>query len=530
MHDSRNILEIKDLSVDFSAGKSPVVRNVSLRVPQGGKVALVGESGSGKSVTALSVLGLTPESARITGGIILDGQEMVHAGETVLRTMRGQVAGMIFQEPLTALNPLHTVEKQISEVLFAHKSFTKPQARKRVLELLDLVGIREPDKKLSTYPHQLSGGQLQRVMIAMALALGPKLVIADEPTTALDVTVQARIMDLLDRLVKDLSMSMLLITHDLGVVRRHSEQVYVMREGEIVESGPTQEIFRAPKQDYTKILISPGPDLVPYPVPEDAPNLLKVDKLRVWFPIKSGFLRRTTGYVKALTDISFDLAQGACLGVVGESGSGKTTLGLALLKLISSQGREYFENRRIDGYSSKQMRPLRQDMQIIFQDPFGSLSPRMTIGAILDEGLSLHTDLSREKRLALIRKTLEEVSIAADSVTRYPHEFSGGQRQRIAIARALVLKPKLIVLDEPTSSLDRAVQFDVVRLLSGIQKKYKLSYIFISHDLKVVRAISHNLLVVKNGLPMEYGPAEQIFSSPQNPYTKALVQGSFAEF
>jgi microcin C transport system ATP-binding protein len=489
------LLSIHDLSVDFSTpgGVVQAVKQVSFDIAKGETLALVGESGSGKSVTALSILQLLPYPvARHPGGsVTFEGEEMMGAPEDRLRAIRGNDIAIIFQEPMTSLNPLHSVEKQINEVLFIHKGLGRDAARARTLELLKLVGLADAEKRLTAYPHELSGGQRQRVMIAMALANEPKLLIADEPTTALDVTIQAQILELLLDLQAKFHMSMLFITHDLGIVQKMAQRMCVMNEGEIVEQGPTQQIFDSPTHPYTKHLLAAEPSGAALQPAEDAPRVMHTDNLKVWFPIKTGLLRRTTDYIRAVDGITVDVREGQTVGVVGESGSGKTTLGLALLRLITSDGPIEFDGRHLDNLHSKALRPLRREMQIVFQDPYGSLSPRMSIAQIIEEGLKVHkigdTPAARD---ALIAQAMEEVGLDPASRHRYPHEFSGGQRQRVAIARAIVLKPKFIVLDEPTSALDRSVQAQIIDLLRDLQARHKLAYLFISHDLKVVRAIS----------------------------------------
>ncbi|THB67319.1 MAG: ABC transporter ATP-binding protein [Desulfovibrio sp.] len=525
------LLRIKDLSVDFvDQGRTiHAVRNVSLEMVKGETLALVGESGSGKSVTAHSILKLLPypKARHPSGEIFLQGQEVLSAGEQVVRSLRGDAVGVVFQEPMISLNPLHKVEKQISEVLFAHQGMGKQQARERVLELLDLVGIKEPASRLASYPHELSGGQRQRVMIAMALANEPDLLIADEPTTALDVTVQAQIMDLIAELKQRMDMGVLLITHDLGVVRRHADRVCVMHQGEIKECADTETIFTHPGNPYTKELLLNEDGGKPCPVEAGDPELLATQDLKVWFPVKRGLLRRTKDHIKAVDGVSLSLKQGRSLGVVGESGSGKSTLGLAILRLIKSRGGITFAGQSLDSLDAGKMRDLRSQIQVVFQDPFGSLSPRMSVAEIVGEGLEVHNNRQgREGRLEQVRQALAEVELDPESMYRYPHEFSGGQRQRIAIARALVLRPKLMILDEPTSSLDRSVQFQVVSLLRRLQQEHGLAYIFITHDLRVVRTLCHDVIVMRAGQVVESGPLEEIFSAPQQPYTQALLQAA----
>ena len=525
-------LTVDDLSVSFGRGEreTRAVKNVSFTIDRGETMALVGESGSGKSVSALSILQLLPYPLawHPNGSIKVRGEEVVGASQALMRTVRGNRISMVFQEPMTSLNPLHTVERQINEVLFIHKGLNAAAARARTLELLDLVGLSGAENRLNAFPHQLSGGQRQRVMIAMALANEPDLLIADEPTTAVDVTIQAQLLKLLRELQDRLGMAMLLITHDLGIVRKMAKQVAVMRQGEIVEEGPTEQIFETPQHDYTQMLLAAEPRGDPLQAPADAPVIMSARDLKVYFPIKAGVFRRTVDHVKAVDGITVTIRQGHTVGVVGESGSGKTTLGLALLRLIQSDGPIQFEGREIQGQTFKQVRPLRNEMQVVFQDPFGSLSPRMSIGQIVEEGLKIHgIGSDPDERRAMIDQVLEEVGLDPETRDRYPHEFSGGQRQRVAIARALVLRPKFIVLDEPTSALDMSVQAQIVDLLRQLQDRYQLAYMFISHDLKVVRALSDELIVMRDGKVVELGPAREIFEAPKEAYTKALMAAAF---
>jgi len=527
------LLQVRHLGVSFRVEQHdvPAVRGVSFDIARGQTLALVGESGSGKSVTALSVLQLLPYPVARHGpgsSIRFRGEEMIGARESKLREVRGNEIAMIFQEPMTSLNPLHRVEKQINETLILHKGMTRAAARKRTLELLALVGIEDPARRLSAYPHELSGGQRQRVMIAMALANEPDLLIADEPTTALDVTIQAQILKLLKHLQRELGMALLLITHDLGIVRKMADRVCVMTQGEIVEHGPVEKIFEDPQHPYTRRLLAAEPSGRPLTGAPDAPLVMEGDDIKVYFPIKAGLMKRTVDHVRAVDGISVRVREGHTLGVVGESGSGKTTLGLALLRLISSRGGIRFDGQDIQGWKSKALRPLRREMQVVFQDPFGSLSPRLSIGQIVEEGLKVH-DLgaSAKEREALIVAALGEVGLDPESRHRYPHEFSGGQRQRVAIARAMVLKPKFVVLDEPTSALDMSVQAQIVDLLRELQEKHRLAYLFISHDLRVVRALAGEVLVMKNGRVVEHGPADEIFQAPKEPYTQALMKAAF---
>jgi len=529
---NKPLLSVRDLSVAFRQnGEERIsVDRVSFDIAEGETVALVGESGSGKSVSALSILKLLPYPAAShpSGEILFNGKDLMKASEPELRRVRGNDVTMIFQEPLTSLNPLHTVERQIGEILKMHQGMSDQAARKRTLELLEEVGIREPEKRLQSFPHQLSGGQRQRVMIAMALANKPKLLIADEPTTALDVTVQAQILKLLADLKEAQGMSMLFITHDLGIVRKIADRVCVMSKGKIVETGPTKEIFDNPQHEYTKHLLAAEPKGEPPLADLSAKTVMEGKDVRVWFPIKKGFLRKTVDHVKAVDGIDVELRAGQTLGVVGESGSGKTTLGLALSRMISSKGEIRFDGRDIAKFSFKDMRPLRREMQIVFQDPFGSLSPRMTIADIIAEGLLVHEPkLSADDRDERVVSALKEVNLDPESRFRYPHEFSGGQRQRIAIARAMVLNPKFVMLDEPTSALDMSVQAQVVDLLRALQKKHDLAYLFISHDLKVVRALANDVLVMRNGKAVEYGTSKEVFANPKTDYTKALMAAAF---
>ncbi|MEE9279697.1 MAG: ABC transporter ATP-binding protein [Myxococcota bacterium] len=520
------VVEIRDLSVEFSG--VPAVKKISFDIDHGETVALVGESGSGKSVTALSILQLLPGSARHpSGSIRVDGVEVIGADNATLREIRGSKITMIFQEPMTSLNPLHTIEKQIGEILWVHQRLARPAARARTLELLQLVGLREAEQRLQAYPHELSGGQRQRVMIAMALANEPDLLIADEPTTAVDVTIQAQILDLLADLQARLGMALLLITHDLGIVRKLSRRVCVMRQGEIVEEGPTERIFTQPRHSYTRHLLEAEPKGKPAPAPAGAAPIVECRDVVVHFPIKKG-LFRSAGVIKAVDGVSLRVEEGRTLGLVGESGSGKTTLGLALLRLIRSQGEIRYGGRSIQGLSSNELRPLRREIQIVFQDPYGSLSPRLSIQQIVEEGLLLHErELTTEARRRLVAEMLEEVGLEPSSQDRYPHEFSGGQRQRIAVARAMVLRPRFVVLDEPTSALDMSVQAQIVDLLRELQSRHRLAYLFISHDLRVVRALSDEVAVMKDGLVVEHGPADRIFDAPRSDYTRALIAAAF---
>ncbi|MFC4352102.1 ABC transporter ATP-binding protein [Fodinicurvata halophila] len=527
-----SLLSLRNLGVTFRSPAGPVeaLRGIDFDLRKGETLALVGESGSGKSVCALSILQLLPYplAAHPAGSsVMFKGEELLGASQRRLRQLRGNEISMIFQEPMTSLNPLHTVEKQVREVLFLHKGYTKQAARQRTLELLEMVGLQNPARRLNAYPHELSGGQRQRVMIAMALANEPDLLIADEPTTALDVTIQAQILKLLRDLQSEMHMSLLLITHDLNVVRKNAQNVCIMTEGQIVERGTVSEVFDNPQHSYTQRLLAAEPKGQPLQVRPDAPLVMQGDDIKVHFPIRKGLLKRTVDHVKAVDGIDITVREGHTVGVVGESGSGKTTLGLALLRLVSSQGEILFEERNIQGWKSKRLRPLRRQMQVVFQDPYGSLSPRMSIAEIVGEGLKVHELEGEEDAETRIIRALQEVGLDPDSRHRYPHEFSGGQRQRIAIARAIVLQPRFIVLDEPTSALDMSVQAQIVDLLRDLQARHKLAYLFISHDLKVVRALADEVIVMKDGVVVEQGPSEDIFDSPREPYTQALLKAAF---
>ena len=528
------LVQVRDLSVAFEVSKRRIeaVRGVSFDIAKSETLALVGESGSGKSVTALSILQLLPYPVAKHGpasSIRFDGEELVGAGEAAMRRVRGARATLVPQEPTTALNPLHTIERQIAEVLIIHRRLGAEATRARVVELLHMVGLPEAEKRLNAYPHELSGGQRQRVMIAMALANEPDLLIADEPTTALDVTIQAQILKLLRDLQARLGMAMLFITHDLAIVRKVAQRVAVMRAGEIVEMGRVDDVFGAPQHAYTRELLAAEPKGAPSHAAAEAPEVMAAQDLKVWFPIKAGVFRRTVDHVRAVDGIDVRVREGHTVGVVGESGSGKTTLGLALLRLVASKGAIRFNGRDIQGLSGAAVRPLRREMQIVFQDPYGSLSPRLSIGQIVEEGLRVHrlgeNGAARER---LIVQALEEVGLDPESRHRYPHEFSGGQRQRVAIARAMVLKPRFVVLDEPTSALDMSVQAQIVDLLRALQARHKLAYLFISHDLKVVRALADEVIVMRDGKVVEHGPADEIFERPREAYTRALMAAAFA--
>ncbi len=532
MTSTETLLHARKLSVAFSQGgkTTTAVDRVSFTIHKGETVALVGESGSGKTVSALSILRLLnyPAASHPSGEIFFRGRNLLTATEEEMQGIRGDKISIIFQEPMTSLNPLHTIEKQVGEILRVHRGMNEADTRARVLELLLKVGIREPEKRLGAFPHQLSGGQRQRVMIAMALANEPDLLIADEPTTALDVTIQAQILELLRDLQREMGMAMLLITHDLGIVRKMAERVYVMKSGAVVEEGPTAAIFENPQHPYTRHLIAAEPKGAPPSVDDTKPIVVETDDLKVWFPIKKGLLRRTVDHVKAVDGLSLKLRAGQTLGVVGESGSGKTTLGLAIMRLVASKGPIAYVGRRIDGLSSQQMRPLRREMQIVFQDPYGSLSPRLSVAEIIEEGLLIQRpDMGYDDRRSRVAEALSEVGLDPAAMDRYPHEFSGGQRQRIAIARAMVLEPKFIMLDEPTSALDMSVQAQIVDLLRELQERRGLAYLFISHDLKVVRALCNYVIVMKNGKSVEEGPARQIFETPREDYTRALLAAAF---
>ena len=522
------LLDVRDLRVSFRQdGKlTPAVKGITFHVERGETVALVGESGSGKSVSALSTVSLLGDTAHVEGSVTYDGQQMIGANDKLLRKVRGNDISFIFQEPMTSLNPLHTIDKQLAESLTLHQGLTGHALKDRILELLIKVGIHDAESRMGSYPHQLSGGQRQRVMIAMALANKPDVLIADEPTTALDVTIQAQILDLLKELKDSEGMGLLFITHDLTVVRRIADRVCVMQHGEIVEQGPTAEIFDNPQHPYTQKLLGAEPTGSPAPVLEGAEVIAQTDNLKIWFPIQQGLLRRTVGHVKAVNDASLSVRAGETIGIVGESGSGKTTLALAVMRLIASEGKITFMGNDIRKWSTKELRALRKDMQIVFQDPFGSLSPRMTCMQIIAEGLTIHkVDPERDQR-ELVHDVMIEVGLDPATMDRYPHEFSGGQRQRIAIARAMVLRPRLLVLDEPTSALDMTVQVQIVDLLRALQVKYGLAYLFISHDLKVVRAMSHQVMVMKRGDVVEYGDVDALYDNPQTEYTRALLQAA----
>ncbi|GAB3448111.1 ABC transporter ATP-binding protein [Insolitispirillum peregrinum] len=526
------VLSVRDLAVAFGSGDRQVmaVRGISFDLYRGQTLALVGESGSGKSVSALSLLQLLPYpfASHPHGSITFEGQELLGASPTALRQIRGNRIAMVFQEPMTSLNPLHSIEKQVGEVLILHRGLRGDALQARIIELLELVGLPDPRQRLNALPHELSGGQRQRVMIAMALANEPDILIADEPTTALDVTIQAQILRLLKDLQARLGLAVLFITHDLTIVRRMADHVCVMKDGEIVESAPVQQLFQAPQHPYSRLLLASEPGGAPAPMVVDAPTVMAVEDFKVWFPVKKGLLRRTQGHIKAVDGISLSVRAGQTVGVVGESGSGKTTLAMGLLRLTQGSGAVTFGGQRIDTLSPSALRPLRREMQIVFQDPYGSLSPRMTVGEIVGEGLAIHAaSAPQSERDAQVLAALQEVGLSAEHADRYPHEFSGGQRQRIAIARALVLKPRFIVLDEPTSALDLSMQSQIIDLLRSLQQRYQLAYLFISHDLRVVRALADHLVVMKDGKVVEQGPASDIFAAPRHPYTRDLMAAAF---
>ena len=526
------LLSVRDLSVAFGRGDRQLlaVDRVSFDVRKGETLALVGESGSGKSVTALSIMRLLPypPAWHPSGSILFNGRDVLSLRESELRKLRGGDITIVFQEPMTSLNPLHTIEKQIGEILLLHAGLSGAKARRRIVELLAQVGIRDPESRLQSFPHQLSGGQRQRVMIAMALANEPDLLIADEPTTALDVTVQAQILKLLKDLQTRLGMAILFITHDLGIVRKVADRVCVMKQGKIVEHGDVEAVFSAPQHPYTQELIAAEPKGNPAPLNPDGEVMIRTDDLKVWFPIKRGVLRKVVGHIKAVDGVSIEVRRGETLGIVGESGSGKTTLGLAILRLISSVGPIVFMGNELQGLKFKEMRPFRRNMQIVFQDPYGSLSPRLSVADIIEEGLPIHRPLlTRAEREESVIRALIDVGLDPETRFRYPHEFSGGQRQRIAVARAVVLEPSFVVLDEPTSALDMLIQAQIVDLLRDLQQRKNLTYLFISHDLKVVAALASKLIVMRNGKVVEEGPSSDIFARPQSPYTRALFSAAF---
>ncbi len=523
------LLEVSNLSVSFtqSGRRSDAVKNVAFTLAKGETLAIVGESGSGKSVTALATVSLLPDSANVIGSVKFEGRELIGANQRELQAMRGNDIAFIFQEPMTSLNPLHFIQRQIGESLALHQGLTGAAAKTRTIDLLTRVGIRDPETRLNDYPHTLSGGERQRVMIAMALANKPAILIADEPTTALDVTIQAQILALLAQIQREEGMGLLFITHDLNIVRQIADRVAVMQGGEIVETGPTAEIFAKPQHPYTIKLIEAEAKGGPGSVPVDAQETLKTDALKVWFPVKRGLMRKTVGHIKAVNRADISIRQGETLGVVGESGSGKTTLALAVMRLIASEGEITLNQTRLDGLRNREVQPLRRDMQMVFQDPFGSLSPRMNVAEIVAEGLGVHGLEPGQNRDQLVAAILAEVGLDPATASRYPHEFSGGQRQRIAIARAMILRPKLVVLDEPTSALDMTVQVQIIDLLRSLQAKHRLAYLFISHDLRVVRALSHKVMVMKDGDVVEAGLTAEVLGAPKQEYTRALMKAAF---
>ena len=531
MNNKKTLLSVKDLSVSFNtqSGLVNIIDNISFDIYPGENLAIVGESGSGKSVTALSLLRLHDEKNTVYSDADIDfqNQNLLKLNDDEIKDVRGKNISMIFQEPMTSLNPVFTIGQQIEEVLTLHQDMDKAEKKARVIELLNRVGIRQPEQKVNDFPHALSGGQRQRVMIAMALACDPFLLIADEPTTALDVTIQQQILDLLQEIQKDTGMSVLLITHDLNLVRRFSDRVCVMHQGKIVESNETESLFSNPQNDYTRFLLDSEPDQKIATVAATTDVVLSTENLRCYFPVLKGFFKRKVDEVKAVDDVTLTLCSGETLGIVGESGSGKTTLGLAMFRLLASTGAIKFKNQDVTGFNEKRMRPLRRHFQIVFQDPFSSLSPRLTVRQIIEEGLVLHfPELNSKQRLEKIIDILQEVGLDEDVLWRYPHEFSGGQRQRIAIARTVVLEPDVILLDEPTSALDVSVQKQVLALLADLQDKRKLSYLFISHDLRVVRAMAHRVIVMRQGQVVEQGNVEEVFNNPKHEYTRELASAS----
>ena len=525
---SDTVLSVKNLSISFknNSDSKTVLINSNFKIKRGTTLSLVGESGSGKSITSLALVSLLPLNASIVGSINFNGEELIGLSEIELQKIRGNKISFIFQEPMTSLNPLHTIEKQIGESLSFHQNLSGVEKTQKVVELLEKVKIPNAHTRLKDYPHQLSGGQKQRVMIAIALANKPDLLIADEPTTSLDVTIEKEIIDLLMEIKSTEKMSIIFITHNLRIVKQISDTVCVMQNGKIIEQGSTQEIFESPKSNYTKKLLNSSPKGFKKNNSKKISQILNVRNLKVWFPIKRGFLRRTKGFIKAVDQISFDLMEEETLGIVGESGSGKTSLALAILKLINSEGSITFQNQNLQNFKSRNLLTFRKNAQIIFQDPYGSLSPKMNIEAIVGEGLDVHEKISKSKRTEMILQILNEVGLDEDMITRYPHEFSGGQRQRIAIARALILKPKLLILDEPTSALDVSVQLQVINLLKTIQKKYSLSYIFISHDIALIKSVSDKIIIMKDGIIVESGETKSLFSKPKENYTKNLIFSS----
>ncbi len=532
MINEQPLLKVSDLSVSFTTPDAEVkaVRGVSFTLERGKTLALVGESGSGKSVSALSILQLLPypQARHPSGSVTFEGRELLGGSQAELQEVRGDRIAMIFQEPMTSLNPLHRVGRQVAETLIVHRGLSLKEARTRVLELFELVGIKEPERRIDSFPHEMSGGQRQRVMIAMALANEPDILIADEPTTALDVTIQAQILALIDELKERLGLAVLLITHDLAIVENYADRVCVMHEGVIVEEAQAAALFAAPSHPYTRALLAAEPKGAPALLDSEAPVVLSARDLRVWFPIRKGLFRRVAGHVKAVDSVDVQVRRGHTLGIVGESGSGKTTLALALCRLTDSSGEISFYGRSIEGLSGAELRKLRREIQIVFQDPFSSLSPRMSARQIIEEGLKVHSPkMGNAERRQLAQKALQDVGMEIESLERYPHEFSGGQRQRIAIARALVLEPSVLILDEPTSALDRSVQAQIVDLLRKLQREKGLTYVFISHDLRVIRALSNEIIVMKDGKLVEKGSAKEVFSNPTHPYTRQLIAAAF---
>jgi microcin C transport system ATP-binding protein len=521
-----SLLAVEDLTVRF--GTRAVVDRVGFTLERGETLALVGESGSGKSLTALSLLQLLPPGATCTGRVVMDGQSVIGAGDKLLRRLRGGIAGMVFQEPMTSLNPLTRIGKQVAEAVRLHQPVPAVAAKARVIQLLDEVGFPDAAQRLDAFPHQLSGGQRQRVMIAMALANDPALLIADEPTTALDVTIQAQILKLLAAAKSARGLALLLISHDLAIVRRYADRVCVMKDGVVVEAGAVLDVFERPQHRYTKMLLAAEPRGAPLPLQPDAPTLMQGSDVKVHFPVRRGVLRRVAGHIRAVDGVNVTVHAGETVGLVGESGSGKSTMGYALLRLVNAEGCIRFDGIDLSELDKNRLRTLRADMQIVFQDPFGSLSPRLTVSEIVAEGLAVHEPgLSRTERGKRVAAALEEVGLPAGIGDRYPHEFSGGQRQRVAIARAMILKPRFVVLDEPTSALDMSVQAQIVDLLQRLQQDHRLGYLFISHDLRVVRALAHRIVVLRHGKVVEEGPAADVLARPRHDYTRALMAAAF---
>ena len=525
---SEKIISIKNLSIGFSENNriNYVVNDISFDLEKGQTLALVGESGSGKSITALSTVSLLPTNAKIKGSIVFNSKEMIGANERSLRKIRGNKVSFIFQEPMSSLNPLHTIEKQIGESLEYHQGLEGKSKINKIIDLLNKVGIKNPFERLKDYPHQLSGGQKQRVMIAIALANQPELLIADEPTTALDVSIESQILNLLIQLKKSEKMSMIFISHNLRIVKKISDKICVMKNGKIIEQGFSKTIFSNPSQSYTKLLLNAIPSGKADQLSPNIKEIINVKNLKVWYPIKRGLFRKTVGHIKAVNDVNFKISEGETLGIVGESGSGKTSLAQAIVKLISSEGMINFHGKDLNTLTNNQMLPFRRDMQIVFQDPYGSLSPRLTVEQIIGEGIQIHKTIPVENRTDVIIDLLNEVGLEENMLNRYPHEFSGGQRQRIAIARAMILKPKVLILDEPTSALDTTVQVQIIDLLKVLQKKFKLAYIFISHDISLIKSVSHKVMVLKDGFIVEFKDCFQLFNMPDHTYTKELIKSS----